>query len=229
MRYGSGEAAVGPEAIRAGLTYLFTHYRRYPARVPLRLGRRSGAAGRSDRHLPDADGPATSPYPHSRSSSTATARHRRPARSSSTRHPAEADRSHVHTDIAVIGAGIGGLTLGSGAAQARHRRADLRARPSSPRSAPPRPWRPGTRSWEPHLGDPARRVLRGPVRARVPALVRRRRLVAHPVGDWYAERFGAPVLGRPPRATCNAPSPPPGAPTDLHLGGSPRRPRAGPR
>jgi SnoaL-like domain len=26
MRYGSNEAAVGPDAIRGGLTYLFTHY-----------------------------------------------------------------------------------------------------------------------------------------------------------------------------------------------------------
>ena len=111
MRYGSNEAAVGPDAIRGGLTYLFTHY-----------------AGIQHEFLSVWDAGSTLMVEANVTYRTQDQREVTVPALTVIEHrdggvidgmrifidpsPAEADRSMVHTDIAVIGAGIGGLTLG---------------------------------------------------------------------------------------------------------------------
>ena len=102
------------------------------------------------------------------------------------------------TDIAVIGAGIGGLTLGLALrglgirVQIFERAPELTEVGAAVALAAN-----GTRI----LAVPrSRRRARRRVSAVPSELVYRRwsdgrRLVAHPVGDWYAERFGAPFWG----------------------------------
>ena len=103
----------------------------------------------------------------------------------------------AHTDIAVIGAGIGGLTLGL--ALRRHG-IDVQIYEQAPEltevGAAVALAANGTRILqELGLGDELAAVSAVPTELVYRHWADARRLVAHPVGAWYEQRFGAPFWG----------------------------------
>jgi len=103
----------------------------------------------------------------------------------------------AHTDIAVIGAGIGGLTLGL--ALRRHG-IDVQIYEQAPEltevGAAVALAANGTRILqELGLGDELASVSAVPTELVYRHWADARRLVAHPVGAWYEQRFGAPFWG----------------------------------
>ena len=103
----------------------------------------------------------------------------------------------AHTDIAVIGAGIGGLTLGLAL---RQHGIDVQIYEQAPElaevGAAVALAANGTRILrELGLGDALEAVSAVPTELVYRHWADARRLVAHPVGAWYEQRFGAPFWG----------------------------------